>query len=583
MAPSQHSPEEATEGQIVIITGEEGQGQNIVAMMHIGRALQDGETPFHNGCSNRGFRIRPEVLADETEFLELLDAAPDASTFVIADADSCAALCGATSDARPGWVRLCKIKGHNVVLTTVRGVEHKIEEPLDEPSTTHIYVSSPPNLAGLFLTVSSGAMMERVPTMYSVLDEETTISWAKLTDGMYESPGRSKDELIVSPIKSLALPVDYSDAVRSTATARPKHPENLMLLTKIARYHNHLQAKTTEILAVPWLEPVNKRRDEDFAVGIIEWACERWGIELKDISMNQETTYPDAWGQHEGQTVNLEVRKVQPKWPSGATLASMVDIVRTGKAVAPQEAPRIQCKQCGSWEDRTVADVHMLPTHDSSHEWVCTYPKWMIGPEWAGDLTALPNLLIEPGDLRIAVTEAAEDKEKRAKRFGRGRQNWLILSVEGFPLDERLHEELADIEGNKLDAVFLILTSQFGSAIYMHEIDDNRIVVVAKCPKTADHGCYHPGVRTSVNKAGSEFQGLREESVPRGLVYQVVSADGKVLAEEERESQLPFSEDDAAKGIRRSIKRLPFQPSQNVHPLRETLNEREPYDRPSPG
>ena len=406
--------------------------------------------------------------------------------------------------------------------------------------------------------------MERIPTNWSVIDEEKTISWATLTNGMYESPTRFKGELIVSPIKNFALPVDYSDAVRSTATARPKHPENLMLLTKTARFHDHLQKETTEIISVPWLEAVNKRRDEEMAVGIIGWTCERWGIELQGTTMNPETTYPDAWGQHEGQTVNFEVRKVQPKWPSGATLASMVDIIRTGKAVEPQEAPTIQCKQCGAWEDRTIADVHVLPAHDSNHECVCTYPKSMIGPEWTGHLTALPNLLIRPGDLRTAVTEAVEEKDNLAKRFGEGKQNWLILSVEGFPLDERLHDELADIEWRNLDAVFLILTSQFGSAIYTNQIDDNRIIIITKCPKATDHVCYHPGVRTSVRKAGNEVQSLREEPVLRGLVYQVVNADGKVLAVEKREFQLPVSQDDAVKGIKRAIKRLPFEPSENI-------------------
>ena len=564
MAAKPHSQESGAEGQVIIVTGEEDQGQNIVAMRYIGQALQDRRISFHNGCANKGFRIRPEIMADESAFLELLDMAPDGSTFVLADADSFSVIVGDTPDGTPTWFRLSKAKGHEVVLTTVRGVEHKIKGPLEDNATIHINVSSPPNLLGLFLTASSGAMWERIPTMFSVLGEEQVISLARLSDGLYEIPTRSVAELTVSPIKSLAIPVDYSDAVQSTDTAKPKHPDNLMLLTKTTRYQDHLQEQTTEIISERWLEAVNKRRDEDFAVGIIEWTCEKWGIELQDIKMNPETTYPDAWGQYEGYRVNLEVRKVQPKWPSGAPLASIVDIIRTGKAIPPQEAPRVQCKQCGTWEDRTIADVHVLPPHDSNHEWVCTYPKWMIGLEWTEHLTALPNLPIKPGDLRAAVKEAVEEKVDRARRFGEGKQNWLILSVEGFPLDERLHEELADIEWKGLDAVFLILTSQFGSATYLNQIDDNRIIMIARCPKATDHVCYHPGMRTIVRKEGSEAQSLRETTIPRGLVYQVVNADGRVLAEEEREFQIPISQDDAMKGIKRATKRLPFQPSGNV-------------------
>ena len=517
MTPSEQDPEGRPEGQVTIITGEVNQGQNIVAMGHIGQALQYEVSPFHNGCSNRGFRISPETLADENKFLRLLDAAPEGSMFVIADADSCPAIVGATPDVEPRWFHMCKAKGHEVILTTVRGVEHKIRGALVDTATAHVYVASVPDLPGIFITSSSGAMKEQIPTNWSLLDEQRTISWATLTNGLYESPTRPDDELIVSSVKSLVVPVDYSDAVISTGTAMPKHPENMILLTKTIRNHVHFQERTTEIISLPWLEAVNKQRDEDMAVGIIEWTCERWGIDLRDIRMNPKTTYPDAWGQHGGATVNLEVRKVQPRWPCDAPLASLADIIRAGKATPPQTAPVVQCKECGTWEDRTVTNVHVLPRHDSAHQWVCTYPKWMIGPEWAENLTALPNLLIKSGDLRAAVTEAVKEKDNRARRFGQGKQNWLVLSIEGFPLDERLHEELSHIDWKSLDAVFLILTSQFGSAIYQDQIDDNRIIVIARCPKSSDHLCYHPGVTTSLRKAGQEFQDLREETVPMAL------------------------------------------------------------------
>ena len=561
---NQHSQQSAPKGDVTIITGEEDHGQNIVAMMHIGQALQDGSVPFHNGCSNRGFSIRPELLADEEEFVELIDSIPDRSTVVIADADCFEAINYHTSGNDQRWLRNCKTKGHTVILTTVRGAEHKIKGPLEDTETTHIYVSRLQNSKGIFLTVSSGVMKERLPAKWTILDEEMTISLAKLTNGLYESPSRSRDELIVSPIKSVALQVDYSDAVRSTTTARPKHPANSILLTITKRYLEHLQHKTTEIISLPWLEAVNKRRDEEMAVSIIEWACEHWGIDLRKITMNPSTTYPDARAQHQGRNVNLEVMKIQPKWTNGATLAALADIIRSGDAVEPQELPIIQCKECGTGEDTTITDVHVLPEHDINHEWVCTYPKSMIGPPWTEHLTALPNLHIKPGDLRASVMKAVKKKNDLSKRFGEGSQNWLILSVEGYPLDEKLHDELGIIEWKELDAVFLILTNQFGSAVYMNQIDDERIIVNARCPNVNVHLCYHPGVRTSVRKVGNVFQNLREESFSKGLVYQVVNRDGKVLAEEVIEFQLPISQDDTRKGVMGAIKKLPFQPSENV-------------------
>ena len=176
----------------------------------------------------------------------------------------------------------------------------------------------------------------------------------------------------------------------------------------------------------------------------------------------------------------------------------------------------------------------------------------------------MPNLPIKAGDLRIAVAEAVKEKGGLARRFGEGSQNWLILSVEGFPLNERLHEEIANVDWGNLDAVFLILTDQFGSATYLNQIDDNRIIVIARCPKADAHVCYHPGVRTIVRKEGKDVDSLREATTRRGLVRQVVSGDGKILAEDEIDPQLPVSEDDFKRAVRRAIKPLPFEPSDDI-------------------
>ena len=68
MTTGERSEEERPEGQVIIITGETDQGQNIAAMRYISEGLRYGGTPFHNGCSNKGFHIRPEILEDPTKF-----------------------------------------------------------------------------------------------------------------------------------------------------------------------------------------------------------------------------------------------------------------------------------------------------------------------------------------------------------------------------------------------------------------------------------------------------------------------------------------------------------------------------------
>ncbi len=64
-----------------------------------------------------------------------------------------------------------------------------------------------------------------------------------------------------------------------------------------------------------------------------------------------------------------------------------------------------------------------------------------------------------------------------------------------------------------------------------------------------------------------------------GLVFQVVNLNGKVLAEEVREPELPVSDDDVEKGIKRATKKLPFQPSERAsdYGIIRTTQEANPY------
>ena len=543
---------------VTIITGEGDQGQNLVAVAPLNIALRSGQTPYHNGCFNRGCRITEAALSSDAQLANLMRITPDESLFVLADADCTPALAASPTLNQPEWVTPCQAKGHLIVLTTVRGREHHLQAAITYAATSHVQVEAAHNPYGLFITWGSGEMKERFPTSQTFVANETIMEWAKLTNGRYQAPPRPKNELIINSPRSLAVVADYTSAVRSTDTSMPKHPANSFLLTRTAKMHNHLQIRTTEIISLIWLESVNKTVDEEIAIQAAAWASEKWGMPLTNLQINPKTTYPDGWAQYDGDIVNIEVTKVQPRWPSKATLAALTAGQRVGKAVIPDKAPVVQCQQCGRFEVPEITDIHILPNHNENHVWTCTYPSSMIGPEWPEHLTALPELHMDAQDLMQQVIEAAGEKSRKAQRDASGKRNWLVLVIQGFPPIGEWYEQLRHYDWQAMDGVIAIISQEFGSAIHAHYPLDARRIVLLKCPEQGRHFCYHPGLILEVGKDGKGMDSLIERGPDRGVTYQTTADDGTVLAEYEAEPPQPLSQLDVCKGIKTATKRLPY-------------------------
>ena len=544
---------------VVVITGEDNQGQNTVAMFWIEAALEDRTALFHNGCSNQGFRITKSALSSDERLAELMSMASEESTFVIADADCVPAVTLSDGKSGPEWLMAADEKRHTVVLTTVRGREYRLGAAITNAAYGHIQVEAAPHIPGIFVIWASGKLRERMPIARTLFDNDTILRWSKLTNGLYEVPSRPQRELIVSSPTTMVVHADTAEAVRSTETPMPKHPANSFLLTRVVKQNQNQQVRFTELLGMIWLESVNKSIDEEAAVRMVEWACLKWGMALDKVTLNPNTKYPDGWAETANGPVNIEVTKVQPKWPSGATLSQLTDSVRAGKEAVPSQAPVIKCRECGQQEVPDITDVHILPAHDESHVWTCTYPRSMVGSDWADNLTALPELRIDAEQFRDSIERAVSAKAKRAKRCGVGKQNWLVLIIEGFPTTEWIETVLHDMDWQSLDAVFAIVNDEFGSAIHGLYPDDNRKIVLLKCPEQNDHICYHPGFVMTVRKADGSMDALREQGQERGITLQMTANDGKVLAENEVELPQPISRLDVLKGIRAAIKSLPYE------------------------
>ena len=278
------------------------------------------------------------------------------------------------------------------------------------------------------------------------------------------------------------------------------------------------------------------------------------------MTVNPNTTYPDGWAKTVSGSVNIEVTKVQPRWPSNATLGALTAGTQVGKAPNPTKTPVIQCQQCGTMAAPEITDVHILPEHDESHVWTCTYPGKMVGPDWPENLTALPELRIDAEQIQAAITKAVGEKTDRAKRFGQGKQNWLVLLIEGFPPVEEFDSLLRGFNWEGLDGVFAILSNEFGSAIHGLYPDDKKRITVLKCPEQNRHPCYHPGQVLVVRKDDGSMDTLRERGRDRGVTLQRTAEDGTVLAELLIEPPQPFSHLDLQKGLRAAIKKLPYEP-----------------------
>ena len=135
-------------------------------------------------------------------------------------------------------------------------------------------------------------------------------------------------------------------------------------------------------------------------------------------------------------------------------MAELAAATREGKGPAPDTAPVIRCRECGILSVPDAEDIHTLPEHDKTHAWTCTYPKWMIGPDYPENLTALPSLLIDADLLRVSLDEAVSKKNNLAKRYGAGEENWLLLLIEGFPPVSGIDSLLHAYAWGEFDAVF---------------------------------------------------------------------------------------------------------------------------------
>ena len=543
-----------------IITGEGNLGQLLVAMEWVRASEARNCEVFHNGCAKGGHRVTWYALSNEIALAELIASAPDESLFLLADADCLPELFAHRRVGRLDWLALCEDKRHSIVATTMRGREGLLGPLAFDGSTHHYQVETAYGPDGLVITCAGGPLRECFPSERFFAGLNTVERWARYRDGTYRSPNRPSSELIRPLRREILVPVDYTDAVRSTDTAKPKHPANSLLLTQVLDVGNNRRIKTTEIVGLVWSEAVNKRRDEEMAMQLLEWAFEKWGMTAESPRANPKPKYPDFQITIADETVNVEMTKVSPIWPSERPFSFLASSAQAGAGREPVRSPEIRCEICKTIPVPEIGDIHQFPAHDETHAHTCTYPGRMAGMGWTGDITALPELRIDPDKFEAAIQKAIDSKERRRLRCGLLRPNWLALIVEGFRLTDSYLERLCDVDWRGFDGVFATFSDQFGSAMHGLHPDESRHLVMLKCPGSEYHTCYHPGYILTVRKDDGKMNPLRGGEREIGVVHQIVSDDGMVLAEYEVEPPQPITEADLRNKILAASIGLPHDP-----------------------
>lgn len=541
-------------GSITLITGENQKTQNIVAMAYVGIAMQEGRHVYHNGCSREGSLISPETLSSSDKFSELLshEVVMSGSLFVLADADCISALRATETQEIPQWLRIARDKRLDIVLTTVRGMEYTLRDVLRIEETIHVLIEYRSQGDGVIGTRYHGKMRERIPIERTLLSVEYLTNCARMLDGCYERPERDENELIANPNMSPVTAVDYEVAVSSTETSKPKHHAYNFLLTRVFVMNPGVQVRATEIVHLPWIESVDKYNIEKVALNWLDYACAQWGIALSEVEPNPaKEEYPDGLGKGLSGQVNIEVTKVQPLWPSEATFSRLASNALVGKEAHPNDKPVLQCKRCGVSEMDSIYDVHTLPTHDESHDWICTYPKSMIDLDWDNHLVALPELKLTQESFEEQIKSAAQRKDSRVVRYGGANQNWLVLIVEGFPVEPDWYENLSKLGWDRFDGVFAISTEEFWGAFHGMSADVPLNIIAVKCPESRFHVCYHHGVVLSLKRGSAsllaEFQGLEKL---QGRTNEITDSEGVILAKNEVKPPQPFTHSDLLAGLK---------------------------------
>ena len=500
---------------ITLITGPRESGRTTYAVLVASQLYRQGVTCFNNGTALIGCNIEA-YLGEADGLLKVAQGMPsEATTLIIEEADIQQATCQSNSldhdTAIEEALRILAGKGCYLILTTTEGNEGKIAQRLlqnvYQQVNVRMFAESKDNVS---LMSMHRLGKYRIPLDTMEHDPEEVIRAMLVANPFKEMRSGASDGIPVNYTEDDFFPVAQTSI---DEMQHPKHPEypvyyRYRTIRRTGENFNHSITKDA-LLFFTWLESVNEHPNETVALRTVARTMPQWGFEYQPISIPQDDHFPDGQAYIDGELTNLEVVSIQPRYPSGHNLHTLVALSQVGRAAQPENEAILDCRTCKSRSIVPGVTKENLPEHDNSHQWVLYLPGPSYGENCDSEIAVTPTIDITQEGFTAELRAALQTKSEVIEKQGQGRKNWVIVLAQGFPIEPAWYDDLGDDWPDNIDGIVVVATEMYAGAFSLYLPYHDYTALLLKCPnKKPSHNCYHPGYGFRFSALDKNYQSL---------------------------------------------------------------------------
>ena len=512
--PSQFPP-------ITIITGPRESGRTTYAVLVGSGLFRQGYAFHHNGAAGIGWLYPDDYLKDPEGLLHLAEGVPANAPILIEEADIYPATRRSDNPAHDETIAsaltLLADKSCYLILSTVQGEERHIAQGLVENAWEHVtpYMNAE-SKESLALATIHRLGRRLIPIGTVLHDQDLVYRTMAIADAFRETRAGAPDgtAIIYSEDQFFEVPHTSIDQMKY-----PKYPEYPVhyrhrIIRKL-RHEGPVMHRLSQAsrLNFVWLESVNEHPHETQVLEMLRRTMPQWGFEYEPVQVPQNDRFPDGRALINGESTNLEVVSIQPRYPKGHSIHDLVALSQTGRAPKPHEGGILRCQNCGIEQNVPSATLESIPEHDENHKWVLylTIPEAEEGIPVT--LTVTPLLTITQEGFNAEVRKAVDNKSRVIANEGADHKNWVVIIAQGFPVEPQWYSELPDQWPDNVDGIVIAATDQYLGASHDFLPYQDLTMVLLKCPQDLDaHNCYHPSYLYRVSHFDEDLQPISPDT-----------------------------------------------------------------------
>ena len=506
---------------ITIITGPRESGRTTYAVMVGSGLFRQGYAFHHNGTALIGWVYPDDYLKNPEGLLRLAQGVPENTPILIEEADIHSATRRSDNPAHDATIAsaltVLADKSCYLILTTVQGAEHQISQGLVENAWEHVtpYMNaeSKENLA---LATIHRFGRRLIPVSTVLHDQDLVHQTMAIADAFRETRSGAPDGTVISYSEDQLFEVPQTSIDQMKYPKYPEYPVHYRhrIIRKLRNegpvMHRLSQASRLNFV---WLESVNEHPHETQVLEMLRRTMPQWGFEYQPVHVPQNDRFPDGRALINGESTNLEVVSIQPRYPQGYSLHDLVAMSQTGRTPEPRKNGILRCSDCRTTQEIPGATLDSLPVHDENHKWVFYLPNPEAEESIPVTLTVTPLITITQEGFNAEVRRAVENKSRVIADQGAGHRNWVVVIAQGFPVEPQWYSELPDQWPDNVDGIVIAATDQYLSASHDFLPYHDLTMVLLKCSQDADaHNCYHPSYLYRVSHFDEDLQPISPDT-----------------------------------------------------------------------